>query len=119
MTGDKAERADVVLLAAALAVLLAGIVAFYAYPEVSPLLRMGGAIACAGVAVGLAWRTAIGRQAWGFLHEAQLEVRKVVWPSRHQTLQMTLFVFVIVVLVAIILWVLDWFLGALVKWMLA
>ena len=52
-----------------------------------------------------------GRGIWRFAVDARTEVRKVVWPTRQETLQTTLIVIVMVIIVAIILWLLDIFLG--------
>jgi preprotein translocase subunit SecE len=54
--------------------------------------------------------TAVGQSSWGFAQEARQEVRKVVWPSRSETMQTTLMVFAMVIIVGLILWFLDMFL---------
>ncbi len=102
---------DSVKLVIALLIAVAAMAAFYIYPEQSALLRVGGLLLAAGVAVGIALQTAKGRNIWGFFHGAQIEVRKVVWPTRQETVQTTLIVVLVVVLVSIILWLLDMFLG--------
>ncbi len=102
---------DSVKLVIALFIAVAAMAAFYIYPEKSALLRVGGLLLAAGVAVGIALQTAKGRNIWGFFHGAQIEVRKVVWPTRQETVQTTLIVVLVVVLVSIILWLLDMFLG--------
>ena len=51
------------------------------------------------------------------MKEAQLEVRKVVWPTRQETVRMTLIVVLMVVTVAAFLWVLDAGLSWLVQWL--
>ena len=52
-------------------------------------------------------QTLKGRQAIDFVREAQVEVRKIVWPTRQETTQTTLFVIIVVIIFAILLWVLD------------
>ena len=106
---------DTVKLAAALLVLVAGLIAFYYYANVSKLLRVGGIIAAAGVAAAIALQTAKGRQLAGFTREAQIEVRKVVWPTRQETTQTTLIVIMVVIIFALLLWVLDLILSGLVQ----
>jgi preprotein translocase subunit SecE len=98
---------DTVKLAAAALLLLAGVGGFYYFGEQSTLLRVVGLLAVAGVAVALAYTTVMGRTFAGFLGDARTEVRKVVWPTRQETVQTTLIVFVMVILVAIFLWLLD------------
>ena len=102
---------DSVKLVVALLIAVAAMAAFYVYPEQSALIRVGGLLLAVGVAVGIALQTAKGRNIWGFFHGAQIEVRKVVWPTRQETVQTTLIVVLVVVLVSIILWLLDMFLG--------
>ncbi|WP_075186045.1 preprotein translocase subunit SecE [Teredinibacter haidensis] len=59
----------------------------------------------------VAVNTAKGSSFWALLKAAQVEVRKVVWPSRQETTQTTLIVSAVVVVTAIILWGLDAGLG--------
>ncbi|MDZ7735474.1 MAG: preprotein translocase subunit SecE [Gammaproteobacteria bacterium] len=105
------SKLDTVKLAIALLMVIGGIVVFYLYPEVSTLLRTLGLLAVIGAAVAVAYQTDKGRQLWGFFQDAQIEVRKVVWPTRQETVQTTLLVLVMVILVAIFMWLLDMFLG--------
>lgn len=105
------SKLDTVKLALALLMVVGGIVGFYLYPELSTLLRALGLLAIIGAAVAVAYQTDKGRQIWGFFQDAQIEVRKVVWPSRQETVQTTLLVLVMVVIVALIMWLLDMFLG--------
>lgn len=63
------------------------------------------------IAAYIAVSTAKGHSFWSLLKAAQVEVRKVVWPSRQETTQTTLIVSAVVVVTAIILWGLDTGLG--------
>ncbi len=101
---------DTVKLAVAVLVLAGGVVAFYWYGEQPLALRVAGLLAVAAVSVGIASQTDVGRRAWRFIGEARAEVRKVVWPTRQETLQTTLAVLLMVILVGIFLWLLDMFL---------
>ena len=56
-----------------------------------------------------------GRQLAGFTREAQIEVRKVVWPTRQETTQTTLIVIMVVIIFALLLWVLDLIFSGLVQ----
>ncbi len=99
---------DTVKLVVALLIAMAAMAAFYIYPEQSMLLRVGGLLLGGGVAVAIALQTVKGRNIWGFFHGAQIEVRKVVWPTRQETVQTTLLVILVVILLSIILFFLDW-----------
>ena len=54
--------------------------------------------------------TEIGKNVWLFVLESKQEVRKVVWPTREETVRTTLLVFAMVTVVGLILWFLDMFL---------
>ena len=105
------SKLDTIKLAVALLMIIGGVVGFYLYPELSTLLRTLGLLAVVGVAAAVAYQTDKGRQIWGFFQDAQIEVRKVVWPTRQETVQTTLLVLIMVILVALIMWLLDMFLG--------
>ena len=98
-------------LGLALLIVIAALVGFYFFADHSLLYRVLGLLAAAGVSVAIALQTEKGRHTWGYFQDAQIEVRKVVWPTRQETIQTTLIVIIMVVLVAIILWLLDMFLG--------
>lgn len=106
---------DTAKLALALLVLLGGLVGFYYFADASKLLRVVGMLAAAGVAIAIVLQTAKGRQISGFLRDAQIEVRKVVWPTRQETTQVTVIVIIVVILFAIVLWILDLLLGGLIQ----
>lgn len=112
---SKVEQAgsflDTLKLAVALLICVAVVAAFYVFADQSLLYRVLGLLGGAIVAVLISLQTDKGRQILGFFQEAQVEVKKVVWPTRQETLQTTLIVILVVILVSIILWVLDMFLG--------
>lgn len=105
------SKLDTAKLAIALVLVIGAMVAFYLYPEQSTLLRTLGLLVAVGIAGAIAYRTDKGRQIWGFFQDSQVEVRKVVWPTRQETVQTTLLVVVMVIIVAIFMWLLDMFLG--------
>jgi preprotein translocase subunit SecE len=93
-----------------------GIIGFYYFAEHSLLLRVISLLFVIGIATFIASTTVKGRKILDFLREAHLEVRKVVWPTRQETVQMSGIVLVMVVLVAVIIWILDSILFWLVQW---
>lgn len=88
----------------------AGIWANYRYAEIDWALRFAGWIVLACVLLAIASQTAGGARMWRFAKDARAELRKVVWPTRQETVQTTLIVVAMVILMALILWGLDSFL---------
>src|SRR5574337_230146 len=99
--------ADKAKLAAVAVLVVAAIAGFYL------LSKQGALVQWAALLVGLAAAVAVfltsewGRQFVGFARDAAKEVKKVVWPTRKETLQMTGYVFAFVVLMALFLWFTD------------
>ncbi|TDU28433.1 protein translocase subunit secE/sec61 gamma [Panacagrimonas perspica] len=103
-----APRYDSLLLAAAVALLVGALGSFYYFSgEVNALVRTLGLLAATAVALALAYKTELGRSVWGYIIGARTELRKVVWPSRQETLQATLMIAVVVLITALLLWGLD------------
>ncbi len=101
---------DVLKQILSLILVVSGVAAFYYFSDYSLLYRSLGLVAVVIIAAFIMLTTDIGRSVWMFMLEAKQEVRKVVWPSRAETMQTTLMVFVMVFLVGVILWLLDMFL---------
>ncbi len=112
---EQASRLDTVKLAGAALLLVGGIFAFYLFDGVSTLLRVVALLVIIGIAVAIGLQTERGRLLWQFLSDARMEVRKVVWPSRQETLQTTLIVVVMVLIVGIILCLFDMVLMAILR----
>ena len=94
------------LLAAALMV-IAGIAGFYYLAESAAVIRLALVLGGVVTAMVILWYTALGQQFVGFSQEAVKEARKVVWPTRKETIQTTGIVFIFVVVMALFLWVVD------------
>ena len=113
---DKADTGatalDTVKLAAAVAILIGGIAAFYLLASYPLALRWLLVLASLGVGLLVALQSAQGRAFWQFVQGSRVELRKVVWPTRQETLQTTLVVMVAVLAMGIFFWGLDWILGA-------
>ena len=103
--------ADIAKLALAFVVLVAGIFAFYYFDQYSSAVRGVAMLGVVAIALLLAAFTGVGRTAREFLIESQFELRKVVWPTKAETIQTTIAVGVVVVILSIILWIIDIFLG--------
>ena len=101
---------DVVKQVLSVGLVVAGLSAFYYFSEFSLLYRVLALVGVVVVALGLMLTTAIGHNVWAFVLDARQEVRKVVWPTREETIRTTLLVFGMVFIVGLILWLLDMFL---------
>ena len=99
---------DTALLILSILVLAVSIGGFYYYQgHVHQLFRVVGLLVGAAIAVVIASRTEVGRFVWGYVHGSRVELRKVVWPTRRETMQTTLIVIVLALLVGIFLWAVD------------
>ena len=101
------NKLDTMKLMLAIAVLIFGIVGFYYFEAESQLYRVLGVVFATLVAVGISSTTRIGQVLIGFARESRMEVRKVVWPTRQETVQTTFMVIVAVIIIGIFLWLVD------------
>ena len=101
------NKLDSFKLLLAIAVLISGIVGFYYYEAESQLYRVLGVVFAAMVAIAISSTTTLGKNIIGFGREARMEVRKVVWPTRQETVQTTFMVIVAVIIIGIFLWLID------------
>ena len=99
--------ADKLKLVVAVALVVAGIAGYYWLAASSILLRILSVVAGIAAGVAVAWMSAPGREFAVFAREALVEVKKVVWPTRKETMQTTAAVFAFVVVMAVFLWVSD------------
>lgn len=98
---------DRLKLGLAVLVIIAGVVA-YAMLEGQPgLARVGVFLVSLVVAAIIAWFSEPGRRTISFARDSYNEVKRVVWPTRKETTQMTGIVFAFVAAMAILLWVVD------------
>ena len=109
-TEIQAGGADTAKLTAAVALLVGGIAAFYWFADQSLLIRVLGLLAVAGMSIFIAAQTALGHSIISFLASTRTEVRKVVWPTRAETMQTVMAVIFVVILMGVLLWLLDMFL---------
>ncbi len=102
MTGaDKAK------LATAVALVLAALAAFYLFGKQGPLIQWVALLAGLAAAVVVFFTSEPGKALFGFASDAWREVKKVVWPARKEAIQMTAYVFVFVLVMALFLWLTD------------
>ena len=100
-TADKAK------LAASAALVVAALVAYYLLSKQGSIAQWGGLLVGLGAALVVFFSSEPGKQLVAFGRDAWREVKKVVWPSRKEAIQMTLYVFAFVVVMALFLWLTD------------
>jgi preprotein translocase subunit SecE len=98
---------DKIKLAVAVALVAAGIWGYYWLAEQALVLRVLAVLAGVVAAAVVAWTSAPGKEFTLFAAEAVAEVKKVVWPTRKETMQTTAAVFAFVVVMAVFLWISD------------
>jgi len=98
---------DKVKLAIAALLVAAGIWGYYWLGESALVLRVLAVVAGFAAGAAVAWFSTPGKQFAVFAGEAIAEVKKVVWPTRKETMQTTAAVFAFVVVMAVFLWISD------------
>lgn len=114
-----ASRFDTLKWIVVFALVAVAVVGNSYFSDQSLLYRVLGIVALAIVAGLVALQTAKGAAFWALIKGSRMEIRKVVWPTRQETVQTTLIVVGFVLLVALFLWGLDSFLGWLVSMAIA
>src|SRR5258708_544385 len=105
-----ASARDTVFMTLSIVALLAGIVAFYWFDEPALPIRIAMVVVGLAAGAGLMWFTWYGREFWQFVLAARIELRKVVWPERDETVKTTYVVFGFAVVMGLFFWLLDmWF----------
>ena len=114
--GTEGTRFDKLKWLVILILLVAGFIANYYYTQVPAALKAVGWIVLACAVLLIAVRTTAGGNFWHFTKDARDEVRRVVWPTRQETVQTTAIVFLMVVILAVILWGIDSLLLWAISW---
>jgi len=112
------NKSDIIKFVLVAILILGGFVANYYFSTKThwSIIVLGWLILVC-IAAFIVLQTALGKRFWKFVREARNEMRKVVWPSRRQTFQMTLMVIAIVIIFAIVMWLFDGILLWAVKWL--
>jgi len=107
--------ADKLKLSVAVLLVLSAIGGFHYWGEHSLLLRVLGLLAVVAVAGAIALQSVPGRALVDFALESRTEVRKVVWPTRQETIQTTLVVLAMVLAIGLVMWLVDMVLVSIVR----
>jgi len=99
---------DIIKLLVAAAVLLGGLYGYYFYEnDIALPLRVLMVLGGAGAGIAIAMTSTQGRRLWHFIQGSRVEIRKVVWPTRQETTQTAIAVFVFTLILALFFWALD------------
>ena len=106
---------DTLKLLLAGGILVGSILGYYYYANVPTPLRALGVLMALGLSVVVALQSTQGQILWKFVQGSRVELRKVVWPTREETLQTTLMVLVFALIMGVFFWLLDLSLLALTR----
>lgn len=110
MTEQVQERpggGDVFKLVAGAAIAVAGFVGFYYLQQFPIWVRWLLVLVALVAGAAVALQSAAGKEFWQFVQSSRVELRKVVWPTRQESIQVTLLVFVVVIVLGLFFWGLD------------
>jgi preprotein translocase subunit SecE len=99
--------ADNIKLAVAALILVAAGAGFYLLSTSPLVVRIGVLLVGAVITAAVAWTTEPGKRFYAYAQESVTETKKVVWPSRKETVQTTGVVVAFVLVMALFLWVVD------------
>ncbi len=99
--------ADKIKVGVALLLVAAGVAGFYSLQQAMFALRLISVLAGLLLAAGVIWTTEPGKRLFGFGRESVAEAKRVVWPTRRETMQTTGVVILFAVIMALFLWAVD------------
>ena len=98
---------DKIKLGIAVLLVVAGVVGYYALGESAAVIKLASILLGLGLAAGVAWTTEPGKLFFVFSRESVDEAKRVVWPTRKETVQTTVVVLAFAVVMALFLWAVD------------
>jgi len=107
---EQSSLLDTLKLLGSVLILLVGIVSYYYLIQISILFRVLMVLASVVVSLVIFFQTQRGKTLWEFFQGSRVEIKKVIWPTRQETFQTTLTVFVFVLIMGIFFWLLDFLL---------
>ncbi len=99
---------DILKLLISASLLVGGLYGYYFYENDLALpLRVLMVLGGAGAGIAMAMTSTQGQRLWHFIQDSRVEIRKVVWPTRQETTQTAIAVFVFTFVLALFFWALD------------
>jgi preprotein translocase subunit SecE len=105
------DAIGILAITVAIVLVIAGVAAYYLLDTRPDWQRWGAAGLGLIAGLGVFGVSPAGRRFWQFVLDSRVELRKVVWPGRQETLQTTAVVFAFVAVAGLFFWVLDLFLA--------
>ncbi|MBI5008036.1 MAG: preprotein translocase subunit SecE [Nitrosomonadales bacterium] len=99
--------ADKIKLLVAILLVAAGVAGFYVLRDSALVLRVLSVLFGVMLAAGMFWMTASGKTFFGFTRDSVAEAKRVVWPTRKETMQTTGVVILFAIVMALFLWAVD------------
>ena len=99
---------DIIKLLLSAIALVGGLYAYYYYePEIAQALRVLMVLAGTAAGIGIAMTSTQGQRLWHFIQGSRVEIRKVVWPTKQETTQTAIAVFIFTLIMSLFFWALD------------
>jgi preprotein translocase subunit SecE len=99
---------DIVKLLVAAVAIVGGLYAYYFYEfQISLPLRVLMVLGGTGLGIAIAMMSTQGHRLWHFIQGSRVEIRKVVWPTKQETTQTAIAVFVFTLIMSVFFWLLD------------
>ncbi len=99
---------DIIKLLISAAALIGGLYAYYYYEaEIAQAVRVLMVLGGTAVGIGIAMTSTQGQRLWHFIQGSRVEIRKVVWPTKQETTQTAIAVFVFTLIMMLFFWALD------------
>ena len=99
---------DILKLLVAAGALVGGLYGYYFYEnDIALPLRVLMVLGGTAAGIAIAMTSAQGQRLWHFIQGSRVEIRKVVWPTRTETTQTAIAVFIFTLIMALFFWALD------------
>ena len=99
---------DTIKLLIAAVALVGGLYAYYYYEnDVAQAIRVLMVLGGTAAGIGIAMTSTQGQRLWHFIQGSRVELRKVVWPTKQETTQTAIAVFIFTMVMMLFFWLLD------------
>ncbi len=114
--GNQSSKIEAVFLGVAALLFSLGLAAQFVFATQPMLLRIIGLLITLGISLLLIAKTRLGRRTWAYWQDSIIELRKVVWPTKQETIHSTIAVLAMIFIMGLVLWSIDAVLVRIVGW---